>query len=162
MNLRDIIQGAADQKEQLYSVVGTVTAVDLDDMSCDVEPSNGDASILGVRLMADPLAGSYVIQVPKVGSAVVVTFLNKATGYLAMCSEIEYIEIKAGTSTLKIDQDGHLIQKGVDSLGSVLSDLITQITLITVTSSAPGSPTSPPLNVAAITALNTRISQILQ
>lgn len=160
MNTRDIIHRLAAKREELYSLVGTVSAVHLGDLTCDVVPSSGEAPVFGVRLVADPLAGTSYI-VPEVGSLVVVTFLNRQTGYVAMVSEIDYVQMKAGATEYKLDEFGHGISRGGDSLAAVLTDLITQLSVLTVTCTAPGSPSSPPINTAAITALQTRINSIL-
>jgi phage baseplate assembly protein gpV len=65
------------------------------------------------------------------------------------------------TVTVTIADDKVTIEKGADSLGAILSDLIDAMTLETHTSAAPGSPTTPPLNAASYTAIKTRLLQFL-
>lgn len=80
-------------EEEIYSVVGTVK--DISGKTCTVTPSNGDPELHEVRLQAGESDKGFVIY-PKKGSEVVVTFLNKLTGYIAICSEIEKIEFDEG------------------------------------------------------------------
>lgn len=67
--------------------------------------------------------------------------------------------LKAGTSSVKIDSAGIELKRGVDTVASVLADLITQLTLETHGTAV--GPTTPPLNAAAYSALQVRLAQIL-
>ena len=63
--------------------------------------------------------------------------------------------------TVTVASDKVTIERGADSLGAILSDLIDAMALETHTSTAPGSPTTPPLNAASYLAIKTRLLQFL-
>ena len=65
-----------------------------------------------------------------------------------------FVEVTVSSSSVTIEKAG-------DSLGAVLSDLIDAMVLETHPVAAVGSPTSPPLNVAAYSAIKTRLLQFL-
>jgi hypothetical protein len=88
-SIKEAIRELAKGDDQVYSVLCTVKSVDTINNICDCEPINGDADLLEVRLMAQNETGFLII--PKVGSVVVVTMINKYTGYVAMFSEVEKI-----------------------------------------------------------------------
>lgn len=89
MNVADAIRIIAKPADEVYSVVGVVTAVDAEARTCDVRPANGMAEIYDVRIQAAPHGGEGMNYTPKVGSVVVVTFLNRHTGYVAVATELE-------------------------------------------------------------------------
>jgi len=71
------------------SMAATVKSVDTTAMTCDVEPINGDADFLDVRLNADYTKGFTLI--PKEGSVVILSQLSDATAYVTMVSEVDNI-----------------------------------------------------------------------
>lgn len=89
--IAEAIKELAKTDDELYSIVCEVSSVDTSLITCVCTPLNGNAEILGVRLMAQSTTGILII--PTVGSRVVVTMLNKFTGYLAMFSEVESIDL---------------------------------------------------------------------
>lgn len=94
MKIGEAIEELAKSDHEMYSVVGTVEAIDEGKRTCDVQPANGDAMIYGVRLQAEMDRDDGIVAIPKQGSFVVVNFLNKHTGYVALTSEIDYIHVK--------------------------------------------------------------------
>ena len=118
MNLKNAIRQIADKKEQVYSIVGTVTAVDKSARTCEVEPVNGDATLFDVRLQADEDGADGVVIFPKIGSNVIVTFFDHSTGYTAAMSSVESIELVFNQLKIKMNTDGIRVEKnGVDLLG---------------------------------------------
>jgi hypothetical protein len=101
------IRKAAEVKEGLYSVVGVVKEVQKGERTCTIEPTNGDATLYGVRLQANIENTEGVVVFPKVESNVVVTFLNEHTGYVALMSEVE---------TVKISRDGFDLKEQIEDL----------------------------------------------
>lgn len=97
---------AEDKTAEIYSVVCTVESVDEGQRTADVAPINGNAEIFDVRLQSSLNGLNGLCIFPVVGSVVVVTFLNKLTGYISLFSEIEKIvldvndtiEINGGTN----------------------------------------------------------------
>lgn len=88
MNIVSIIQREID-KRLPKSLQAKVIAVDEAKAVCDVAPLDGGADILGIRLNAGTGNSLGITPVPKTGSIVTVTMLNKTAGYVALCSEIE-------------------------------------------------------------------------
>lgn len=54
------------------------------------------------------------------------------------------------------------IANAVESLNTILQDLMTQIEALTVTCALPGDPSSPPINAAAFAAIATRLGALLE
>jgi hypothetical protein len=90
-NIIDAIRELAKNDEEVYSIVCTVTSVDNSNKTCVCEPINGNAELLDVKLMAQNKEGFLLI--PKVNSMIVVTMINKHTGYVAMCSEVSEVQL---------------------------------------------------------------------
>lgn len=88
-SIKEAIRELVKTDDVLYSVLCTVKSVDTTNNICDCEPIDGSADLLEVRLMAQNDTGFLII--PKVNSVVVVTMINKYTGYVAMFSEVEKI-----------------------------------------------------------------------
>jgi hypothetical protein len=88
-SIKQAIRELTKTDDVLYSVLCKVKSVDTTNNTCDCEPINGDANLLDVRLMAQNTNGFLII--PTVDSTVVVTMINKYTGYVAMFSDVEKI-----------------------------------------------------------------------
>lgn len=93
--LFDIINIWAKENE-LYSVQGSVSAVDEGNRTCTVTPTSGGADILNVRLEADYTVdtatdpkGFFVV--PTVGSLVVVSFLSKEDAFISAWTGIDKV-----------------------------------------------------------------------
>lgn len=188
-NLRNIFEELSKQNQEIYSLVGEVTAIDTDAMSCDVQPLNGSAEIFGVRMSADPVhSGLHLI--PIVGSRSIVTFLSKDVAFLSLVSDLDYYLVDIDDVSFRLDKDGTIIQvstsehsvtsdevrmkagavvkvaaggvlvaNGAESLRAILDDLITQISLLTV--GTPAGPSTVPVNAAAFTLIKTRLATLL-
>lgn len=87
--IKDAIRILSKTDDAYYSYACKVLSVTGN--LCDCEPINGDADLLEVRLIADDKTG--ILIVPKVGSTVLVTMINKMTGYVAMFSEVDSIAL---------------------------------------------------------------------
>jgi len=91
--------------------VGTVSSVDRDRATVDVDPANGDPAILDVRIR--PVIDqddSGLISFPSVGSQVVVAMLQGSdnTACVLLKSEIEEVSFKMNGLTIGIDTSGKL------------------------------------------------------
>lgn len=84
-----------------FSTPGTVQSVDLPNRTIIVEPVDGTALLYDVRLQAVEGGNTGYLVVPKVGSSVVVSFINKTTGYLAQVSEVDHYQVEANGEDLK-------------------------------------------------------------
>jgi hypothetical protein len=93
MNIRQLIQEIAlgvIRGEELYSVVGKVSEIDEAARTCTVTPIEG-APIFDVRLQAWIDNEKGFVHIPSDGSEVIVTFINKDTGFVASMSEVAKI-----------------------------------------------------------------------
>lgn len=120
------IQKNATKGIELYSVIGTATNIRANESLLDVQPLSG-ALILDVRInpLENSLNGLRII--PKENTNVIVTFINKQEAYLALCDEIESLEIKIGESTLKITDGEVLFNEGNNDGLVKISDLVTKL-----------------------------------
>jgi hypothetical protein len=66
-----------------------------------------------------------------------------------------------GTAKVGVSTDKVLITNGV-TLNTILQNLVTALEDLTVICSTPGNPSSPPVNVAAITAIGTQLGALLE
>lgn len=121
-SIKDAIRQLVKTDDVLYSVLCTVKSVDTTNNICDCEPINGDADLLEVRLMAQNETGFLIV--PKVDSVVVVTMINKYTGYVAMFSEIEKIYLN-GDNYDGLVKIGDLVEK-LNNLEDLVNDLVTK------------------------------------
>lgn len=125
MTLAEIIQTIAKTNDAIYSVVGVVDSVDKNKRTCDVKPTeNKEAILYDVRLQATPEGSNGKVYFPAVGSVVVVTFLNKNTGYVALFSEVDSVEMVVGSQKMDFDKDGLLLESPQGSLLSAWTDLL--------------------------------------
>ena len=116
-------------------LTGTVKAVDLSAGTCDVEPNDGGADILGARLRA-VLDGAAVglLLVPAVGADVVLLPLDAHSYAVVLASELSEARVTIGARTWVMNGNGIVLnggQKGglplVTPLVALLNNLITQV-----------------------------------
>lgn len=147
MEIREILEEFINNelvKEQFYSQVGKAVNVDADKRTCDFEPISDIAKREGIRLQSLISESKGFVLIPKEGSDIVVTFLNKSTGFVSLTSEIEKIHFEAGGEDFKL----------------ILNDLIKEIkNAIITTPVGPGS-ISPPTKVL-FDAIDIRINKLL-
>ena len=100
MNIREaIIKIVEDgQNFEIYSKVCKVISIDKDLNTCDVEPLDGDAELLDVRLTATEENQTGFLVYPEIDSSVIVTFIDKDTAFVSMCTEVEEILINGGSN----------------------------------------------------------------
>lgn len=111
-----------DKSAEIYSVVCTVESVDVSKRTADVAPINGNAEIFDVRLQSALNGSNGLCIFPVVGSVVVVTFLNKLTGYVSLFSEVDKITLDTENEiTIDGGQNGGLVK---------VNDLLSKINTI--------------------------------
>lgn len=130
MTLQDAIRKLGGFKETGSDAV-LCKVKSVNGLNCECEPVNDDADIQDVRLVTDDAEDGFVI-VPEVGSYVIVQMLNATAGYIAMVSKISEVYYKVGTAEYNVKADGHLIQKGNDTLKDVLTLMVEAVQQITV------------------------------
>lgn len=149
--IKKAIRQMADKDEEVYSIVCNVDSVDTAEKTCDCSPIDGKADLLGVRLMAQNQTGFYII--PKVGSVVVVTMINGFTGYVAMFSEVEEIQLN-GDNYDGLVTINELVTK-LNNLENGYNDLVLKYNLHTHI--ATDSVTFAPVTVAPTTSTETTV-----
>lgn len=102
--LREIVK----TDEENYSVACKVISVDNSNKTCKCEVISSGLNLFNVRLMSNNNTGFLII--PKVNSIVLVTMLNKFTGYVGMFSEVEEIQLN-GDSYDGLVRIGDLVDK---------------------------------------------------
>lgn len=139
--LKEIVN---DPSVEVYSIVCSVVSVDETERTIDAKPINGDAEIFGVRLQSSINSKVGFVAIPKKDSFVVVTFLNKLTGYVALCTEIDKILIDTPEIIINGGENGGLmnIEDVVGKLNSLeqkVNDLITACSSVVVTLAPTGT-----------------------
>lgn len=81
--------------DEIYSIPCTVDSVDLVEKTCYCIPLDKRGDLQGVRLIADNKKGFLII--PVINSVVLVTMINDTTGYVAMFSEVDEIQLNSDT-----------------------------------------------------------------
>ncbi len=177
--LRNALHRFVGNRQTIAIQPATVKSVDEMSQTCDVEDADG-IEIYDVRLRAAAtFSDEGFLVVPEIDSAVLIGNIGNSPGefvVLSVCKvkkvlaqtagcawrlDEEGVTVEHGTTTFNVNQNGVQIERGGQSLNSVLGDLITQLKLLTVTCAFAGSPSSPPLNAAAFEAVKTNLNLIL-
>lgn len=170
-----IVKHLSKNDDEVYAKVCEVLEVNASDKTIDVKPIDGTAEIFNVRLQAESETGGLVL-FPKVGSMVLVVFLNKNNAAVVNTSEIEKLELvientelqidkdkflfKRDQVQLEIDQDGFLLKKENETLKKLMADLIKAIKALKFTTN--NGPTINLINIADFIALENRFNQFLK
>jgi len=138
-DIKDAIRRINPQTNN-YSVVCTVSEIDTAKCVCNCTPIDGSAILVNVRINASDKDGFKLI--PKDGSSVLVTLINKTTGYVAMVSEVDEIHLNG------INEDGivkvnDLVTK-LNNLENKVNTIIATFNAHTHVASSFGSPTTTP------------------
>lgn len=121
-------------------------------VACLMDENAEDGVILGaIYSKADKPSGNE--------ARTFIDFLNKVL--VEYDSTAGALKIKNNNCEVIVTSSTVTIQKGTETLGGVLSDLIDQMVLETHLSAAPGSPTGPPVNLAAYNAIKARLQQFI-
>ena len=155
-NIGDIIRALAREEMEVYSKPCKVISIDSDLM--ELEPLDGDANLLDVKLIAGE--NNFPLKItPVIDSIVLATFLSKDTAFISLYSEVETIELRGDQygGLIKIEE---LVDK-INRLESKVNDLVktfnthTHITTATVSATpVPGvitPPTAPETPITPIT-----------
>lgn len=161
------------KSEKIYSEVCTIVSVNETERTCVCQPIDDSAQLQKVRLQAIKNQSVGLVQIPKVGSYVIVTFIDNRNSFISTLTEVDKILI-----------DTDLVQFNGGTLDGMvkINDLVTKLnnlentlnTFMNTTfnththiSASPGSPTAVPvpLNIASLTPTvkadleNTKIKQ---
>lgn len=119
-----------------YSVICTVSDVDLVKCVCNCTPKDGGAVLVNVRINASNKDGFKLI--PKDNTDVVVTLINNTTGYVSMVSEVDEIHLN-GVSFGGIIK----IVEQTAKLNQLVTELQAQLVLIAAGIAAGGGSYTP-------------------
>ena len=120
--LKHIIRQLATEGESASIMVGTVSAVDTEARTVDVEPINEDAPVLGVNLQANQAAKLGVVLFPRVGSYVAVAMLSGySAGVVVLTEDVESIEVNINDGTKLTITEGGISLNVKDSITLDLS-----------------------------------------
>lgn len=148
----------------MAAMVCTVTSVDQDARTCDCEPINEDAPLLGCNLQAGQGSTFGVVQIPRVGSYVVVGFLaDGAAGVVLLCDDVERVELvvkDVETGSVVVSEAGVVMNGGgldglvkINELTAKLNGLVDEVNAFVKafnshTHTGVHGPTSAPLSAA--------------
>lgn len=123
----EAINRVTDSGKEIYSIVGVVEEIDDSKRVCVVAPMDGSAKLYGVRLQSERNSEVGWCIYPKKDTKVVVTFLNKNTGYVALCTEVDKVIFKVDEMTFEASKDGFVFNGG--DLGGLVKakELKTQV-----------------------------------
>ena len=145
--------------KKIYGQICKVIFVDENQRLCDVTPINGDSD-REVRIQASLNLTEGVYIKPKVGSYVLIDYINIETGVITSYSEIEDVVIKTVNSGEIRIFDKILIKNNNEDLKSIMNDILTAIQQITVPT--PSGTSGVPVNAAEFSSINTRINNLLE
>ena len=163
-NIAGVIKKISQSSDEVYAKVCKVLEVNATDKTIDVKPIDDTAEIFNVRLQAESETGGLVL-IPKVGSMVLVVFLNKNNAAVVNTSEIEKFELVIENVELQIDKDGFLLKKDNETLKKLMADLIAAIEAMSFTVTTPDTingTTTLMTNLAQFSSIKTRFNQFLK
>ena len=112
-NLRTLIRSLAKDTTGAAVMVCQVTAVDSDRRTVDVQPLDEGAPMLGVGLQANQESTNGLVAIPREGSYVVVAkFSGYEAGVVVLMDDIESVEVIIGDYSIKMDDQGIVLNGG--------------------------------------------------
>ncbi len=116
--------------ESFYSEIGKAVNVNEEDRTCDFEPIEDKSNRVGIRLQSAIGSSLGLVQIPKEGSFIVVTFFDTKTGFVSLCEEIDKILIDTDLVQFNGGGNGGLINisDNVDKLNNLESKVNELIT----------------------------------
>lgn len=109
--------------QELYSTVATVKSVDSQKRVCEAVPIDGTATLFDVKMQANESQTNGFLVIPKVGSKVIVTFMNQTSAFLSLCAEIDSFEVILGEKSIKLTSDG-LVLNGGNNGGLIVIEML--------------------------------------
>ena len=166
-NIPNVIRKISQNSDEVYAKVAQVLTIDSTNKTVDVKPVDGSAEVFNVRLQAESETGGLIIY-PKIGSMVLVVFLNKNNAVVVNASAIDAIEVDIRDVSFKIDKDGFLLKKQNETLKKLMGDLIGAIKTMKFTVATTGSASAQSgqtillQNIASFTSIENRFNQLLK
>ncbi len=120
------IRQLAENGDEVYAKIGIAQEVNEAERVCDVEPLDGSAPILDVRFQADT-EGDGEVKIPKIGSPVLVGFIDKETAVIINWSDLDRYNLKIESTEFEIDKDGFRLKRENENLKEVMEDLLKEV-----------------------------------
>ncbi len=149
MTVSDAIKKLAKNDSDTV-LIATVESFDVQERTCLVSPIGGQAP-LTARLQATIGQDKGWVIIPSVGSVVIVTMINDETGFVSVCSDIDYIKAANGTADLATELE-KMIEVMDETLGAMLN-------LKVITPAGPSTALTPD-SITAITQERTKLSGV--
>ena len=150
MTIREMIQAMAKSGNSPV-LLCRVTAVDEAGRLVDVDPVNGDAEILDVRLQLTEGNDAGAVAIPKTGELVLVLMVTEELGFVLLSDQITRYAIDVATTHFRFDDKGLAISSAaadfkteINALIDLVDELLTTLQTFQVISAAPGAPSGPP------------------
>lgn len=154
--IREGIKKLGGKTGPTCTMLGTVKSVNQEEYTCVIYDEDTDTEEPDVRLRPVLDGSESITTFPKVGSwALAIRIEDDEDWMLVAAGEIDKWEMKIGTTRIKQDATGLVIQKGSDNLKDILSSLIDEVMKIVVLQG-----TSP--NVAALGQIKTKVLNVLK
>ncbi|ENG5660630.1 hypothetical protein ABUT75_002190 [Flavobacterium psychrophilum] len=163
-NIAGVIKKISKSSDEVYAKICEVLEVNTEDKTIDVKPIDDTAEIFNVRLQAESETGGLVL-IPKVGSMVLVVFLNKNNAAVVNTSEIEKFSLVISTCKFEVHNTGFLLQKENETLKKIMIDLVGAVKQMSFTLTTPDTingATTLLNNISQFTSIETRINQFLK
>ena len=122
--IREFINRSLSERE-LYSKVCTVSDVNESTRTCTCTPVDGTAVINDVRLQSSLSSSNGFVQIPKDGSKVIATFINKVQAFVSLCEEVDKIIID--TDLIEINSDLVEFNGGTNDGMVKINDLVSRL-----------------------------------
>lgn len=124
MEIPELVKILAQYDEEIYSLICTVESVNDNDRSCTCKPvRTNKAMIKKVKLSAKYGAASIYYK-PKIGSYVMVSFVNNVQGFVTAYSDIELMSIVIDNSSLTVDPSKFEFNGGTNGGLVKVADLV--------------------------------------
>ncbi len=121
-NPAELIQQLVERtlaRQELYSKICLVTAIDEDERTCTCDPiDDPDATIFNVKFQTVINSTMGIFIKPKLNTHVMVTFINQNAGFISLVSQIDEILINCDSVVFNDGKNGGLIN---------IQSLITQV-----------------------------------
>lgn len=140
-DLRDALRSLVKPNNDGFAKVCTVDSIDLDKLICYCIPLNGDADLVGVRLMANIDNGFLLI--PELNSIVVVSFLSDSSAYVSLVSKVSEVNLN-GKNFDGLVKVNDLVEK-LNNLENKVNIIISTYNAHTHVASSFGTPTTTPV-----------------
>lgn len=138
-----------------------VVEVNDDDDTITVELNTG-VVVEDVRLKPVIISSDHWVLVPKIGTDVLVSPIENSDEFVVQSvNEVALFKSKIGNTTIKIDSNGFLIQRGNETLKKILNDLIDACKGEKHQTNSGVTISLIPSSVSAFEGIKTRVSNLL-